>query len=176
MGNHVYIATSLDGFIATEDGGVDWLMEIPNPDGSDFGFAEFMQKMDALVMGRNTFEFVQSSGEWPYEMPVFVLSNSLKSLPKEFEGKAEIINGELKSVIRNLQDRDFNNLYIDGGKLIQSFLREDLIDELIITKIPILLGKGIPLFGNIEQQMKFTHRETKVHSNALVMSSYSRKR
>ncbi len=66
MANYVYIATSLDGFIADKDGGLDWLMEIPSPDNSDYGFAEFMDRVDALVMGRNTFDKVVTFGEWPY--------------------------------------------------------------------------------------------------------------
>ena len=84
MANYVYIATSLDGFIADKDGGLDWLMEIPNPDKSDYGFAEFMNTVDALLMGRKTFEIVVSFGQWPYTKPVFVLSNSLKEIPDNF--------------------------------------------------------------------------------------------
>ena len=81
MRNVIYIATSLDGFIAAKDGSIDWLMEIPNPEGSDFGFAEFFENIDAVVLGRNTFESVLSFGQWPYTKPVFVLSNSLKTVP-----------------------------------------------------------------------------------------------
>ena len=77
MAVYVYVATSLDGFIAASDGSVDWLTEIPNPDGSDFGFGAFMRGVDALVMGRNTFETVLGFGSWPYDKPVFVLSETL---------------------------------------------------------------------------------------------------
>jgi len=174
MANYVYIATSLDGFIATVDGGIDWLNEIPNPEQSDYGYAEFMSGIDALVMGRGTFEKVLTFDFWPYDKPVFVLSHSMTELPEDMVGKAEIIKGEIKEVITLLNKRGYNNLYIDGGKVIQSFLRKDLIDKLIITRIPILLGDGIPLFDKIDGQMKFKHVKTETYNNMLVKSSYSR--
>ena len=108
MANYVYIATSLDGYIATADGGIDWLMEIPNPDGDDFGFAEFMERIDAIVMGRGTFEKVMEFGTWPYEVPVFVLSSSLVRLPPEFPGDPEmieIIEGQPSAVVEELRER-----------------------------------------------------------------------
>ena len=94
MTNYVYIATSLDGHIATSEGGLDWLNEVPNPEQSDYGFADFMSGIDAIVMGRNTFETVRSFGVWPYERPVFVLSENLPEIPAELAGKAELVGGE----------------------------------------------------------------------------------
>ncbi|MCP4611366.1 MAG: dihydrofolate reductase [Planctomycetes bacterium] len=176
MANYVYIATSLDGFIATKDGGVDWLMEVPNPEKSDYGFFEFMNSVDAIVMGRNTFEKVLSFYEWPYNKIVFVLSNSLTDIPEKLKGKVEIIKGELEAVINELKTRGYNNLYIDGGKVIQSFLNEDLIDDMIITRVPILLGDGIPLFDNLKQNLKFRHIKTEIFNNTLVKSCYTRAR
>ena len=176
MANYVYIATSLDGFIATRDGGVDWLSEIPNPEQSDYGFFEFMSGVDALVMGRNTFEKVLTFGEWSYNKLVFVLSNSLTDLPEKLIDKAEIIKGDLKSLMNQLKERGYNSLYIDGGKVIQSFLKEDLIDEIIITRVPILLGNGIPLFNHLKQSLQFTHIKTEIHNNTLVKSHYVRAR
>ena len=176
MANYVYIATSLDGFIATSDGGLDWLMEIPNPDKSDYGFVDFIKGIDAVVMGRNTFEKVLSFDEWPYNKPVFVLSNSLMEMPKQVVGKAEIVKGDIKNVINHLNKRGYKNLYIDGGKVIQSFLKEDLIDEMIITKVPVLLGKGIPLFGEIDHSLKFRYTRTEVFNKTLVKSHYVRDR
>jgi dihydrofolate reductase len=174
MANYVYIATSLDGFIASADGGIDWLNEIPNPDKSDYGYAEFMSGIDALVMGRNSFEKVLSFGVWPYNKPVFVLSHSMTEVPEDMAGKVEIIKGEIHEVVTLLNKRGYKNLYIDGGKVIQSFLKEDLIDELIITRVPILLGDGIPLFGKLDQIVKFKHIITEVLNNVLVKSSYAR--
>jgi len=175
MANYVYIATSLDGFIATENGGLDWL-EVPNPDKSDYGYADFIKGIDALVMGRNTFEKVLTFDEWSYNKPVFVLSNTLTKLPESVAGKAEIVKGDIASVIHKLNQQGYKNLYIDGGKVIQSFLREDLIDEIIITRVPVLLGKGIPLFGESEHSIMFKHTKTEVFNNMLVKSYYVRKR
>ena len=174
MTNHVYIATSLDGFIATSDGELDWLEEIPNPDKNDYGYGEFIKNIDAIVMGRNTFEKVLTFGQWVYEKPVFILSNSLTKLPEKILDKAEIVSGEIKEVIAQLNQEGYKNLYIDGGRVIQSFLQEDLVDEMIITRVPILLGKGIPLFDKLEQHLQFSHKKTEIYNNTLVKSHYTR--
>ncbi|KAF0110387.1 MAG: bifunctional deaminase-reductase domain-containing protein [Chloroflexi bacterium] len=126
MPNFVYIATSLDGFIATPDGGLDWLFGIPNPDQSDYGYAEFIEKMDAVVMGRKTYEKVLIFNDWPYPVPVFVFSHSHIEIPEALKGKVEIVIGEPYKVVEELIAQGYCNLYIDGGKLIQSFLQEDL--------------------------------------------------
>jgi dihydrofolate reductase len=178
MSNTVYIATSIDGYIAREDGSIDWLMELPNPNNSDYGFSVFLESIDGIVMGRKTFETVLGFNEWPYaeSVPVFVLSNSLDELPEKFSGKAEIVRGELREIIELLRDKGINNLYIDGGKTIQNFLKEDLIDEMIITRVPILLGSGIPLFDKNNLELNFEHVGTQVFDNILVRSKYLRKR
>lgn len=176
MTNYVYIATSLDGFIATDDGGLDWLNKIPNPEQSDYGYAEFINEIDAIVMGRNTFETVLSFGTWPYDKSLFVLSNTLNSVPENIADKAEIVKGDLRDLVNQLNDRGYKNLYIDGGNTIQNFLEDDLIDELIITRIPILLGSGLPLFGQLTQQLKFNHKRTVTFNEALVTSHYIRLR
>ncbi len=174
MANYVFIATSLDGYIATSDGGIDWLSEIPNPEQSDYGYAEFTSKIDAIVMGRITFEKVLTFGAWPYDKPVFVLSNSIHKVPEDLTDKVEIINGEMGSLLDRLEKRGYLNLYIDGGIVIQSFLQDDLIDEMIITYVPILLGAGIPLFGKLTKSLKFTHKKTEVFTGGLVQSYYLR--
>jgi dihydrofolate reductase len=178
MSNTVYIATSIDGYIAREDGTIDWLMELPNPKNSDYGFSVFLERIDGIIMGRKSFETVLEFNEWPYSkpLPIFVLSNSLDELPSKLPVKVEIVRGELKRIIELLKDKGINNLYIDGGKTIQSFLKEDLIDEMIITRIPILLGSGIPLFDKDNLELKFEHIETEVYNNMLVRSTYLRKR
>jgi len=172
----VYIATSLDGYIAEADGSLDWLFAVPNPEGSDYGFAEFMADVDALVMGRRTFETVVGFGEWIYDKPVFVLSETMGSVPAGLEGKAEIVRGEPQRVIDFLQGRGLTRLYVDGGRVVQSFLREDLIDELIITRIPVLLGAGIPLFGELENALWFSHQGTEILNDELTRSRYVRNR
>ena len=175
MTNYIYIATSLDGFIATSDGSLDWLEEIPYPDKSDFGFTEFLKNVDALVMGRKTFEKVLTFESWPYDKPVFVLSRSRRKVPKELEGKVEILQGDPKIVVEQLKKLGHQNLYIDGGITIQNFLEEDLIDEMIITTVPVLLGDGIPLFNKLSQRLKFSYLKTEVISNILVKNHYIRK-
>ena len=176
MANFVYIGTSLDGYIADSNGGLEWLDSTPNPDNLDFGFAEFMGRVDALVMGRNTFDTVCGfGGDWPYEKPVFVLSRSLESIPEKYRGKAEIVRGDLADIERNLHEKGFKNLYIDGGKTIQSFLKEDRIEEMIITTIPILLGGGASLFGDLPKPLAFEFVNSEVLLNALVKTTYRRK-
>ena len=123
MTNYVYIATSLDGFIAALDGGLDWLEEIPHPEKSDYGFVEFMHSVDALIMGRKTFEKVLTFGKWPYDKPVYVLSKRGIIIPNDLVGKAEVVNGTPEEVVRQLNELGHQNLYIDGGITIQNFLR-----------------------------------------------------
>jgi dihydrofolate reductase len=175
--NYVFIATSLDGKIADKNNGIDWLNTVPNPDNIDTGFKRFMSKIDALVMGRSTFEVVMGFGiEWPYSVPVFVLSNSLKEVPETCKGKVELVSGDIKTIVEELNNKGFKHLYIDGGQTIQSFLKEDLIDEFIITTIPILLGGGVPLFDELPDERKFQHLKTEVFLEQLVQSHYQRVR
>ena len=175
MANTVYIATSLDGYIARKDGGIDWLTEIPNPEQSDYGFSAFMERMDGIVMGRKTFELVRTFDPWPYGKPVFVLSRTLQEVPQKLQGKAELVNGPLEEVLDTLRSRGMKHLYIDGGITIQSFLQLDLIDELIITRIPIILGSGIPLFAEMDREIRFELVRTETLSKDLVKSTYVRK-
>ena len=172
----VYIATSLDGFIARPDGDMEWLINIPNPDNSDFGYSEFIDGIDGILMGRNTYETALSFESWPYNRPVFVLSNILENIPKELDGKAEIINGNLKDILKRLEAKGIKKLYVDGGKTIQSFLKEDLIDEMIITTVPILLGEGISLFGHLDEDLKFKCEKVDFINEYLVKHYYKRDR
>jgi len=176
----VYVATSLDGFIAREDGALDWL---PQPadgeiayseDGDDYGFQAFMDSVDALVMGRNTYEMVRSfGGEWPYgEKPVIVLSSHSVDIPEHLTATVEFSSNSPKDLVVQLAERGMNHLYIDGGKVIQSFLRAGLIQQLIITRIPVLIGSGIPLFGLLDEDIALEHVATKVFGPGMVQSTY----
>ena len=131
-----------------------------------------MENIDALVMGRNTFEKVLSFGQWPYEKKVFVLTNTLESLPQHLEEKVEILSGDPEEITTVLNNRGYLNLYIDGGKVIRQFLDKDLIDEMILTRIPVLLGDGIPLFEKLSKPMSFRHIKTEVFNDMLVKSHY----
>jgi dihydrofolate reductase len=172
----VYIATSLDGYIADPNGAIEWLNMVPNPEKQDFGYAKLMEGIDALVMGRNTFQTVADMDvEWPYTKHVFVLSNSMQKVPEKLKNQVTLIQGgqaPLKeSVLAKIHALGYEKLYIDGGMTIQSFMRENLIDEFVITKIPIILGGGIPLFGGTPR-LELRHVKTEVFLGQMVMSKY----
>ncbi|CAE6917670.1 COG0262 Dihydrofolate reductase [Vibrio sp. B1REV9] len=177
MANIVFIATSLDGYIADKQGKLDWLQSVPNPDNIDTGFFSLMERIDGLVMGRNTLDVVLSFDcDWPYSKPVFVLSNTMTEVPQGYEDKAFLVKGELKDVLADLNAKGFNELYIDGGVTIQNFLKEDLIDEMVITCFPILLGGGAPLFGDLERPLNFKVTKSEVVLDTLVQTTYVRER
>lgn len=174
--NKVFIACSLDGYIADINDSLDWLQMIPNPDKIDMAYSDFMETIDAIVMGRKTFETVCSFEiDWPYNVPVFVLSNSLKTIAPKFENKVELIGGSLNSIRQTLNQKGYRNLYIDGGTTIQNFLKEDLIDEIILTTFPILLGGGAKLFEELPKQIEFELLDSKVFLNQIVQNHYRRK-
>ena len=174
MESIVYIAQSIDGFIADQNGGVEWLNAIPNPSGHDYGFGTFISSIDAVVMGRNTFKKVATFESWPYTKPVFVVSRSLTQLPSQYDGKARLLSMGPKEIMRHLEALDMGRLYIDGGSLIQSFLKASLIDQLIITTVPIILGEGIPLFSDHGQQSHWRLANSEILNNALVKTTYIR--
>jgi dihydrofolate reductase len=177
MSNIVFIATSIDGFISAPDGNLDWLSYVPFPDGEDGGFADFISRVDAIVMGRVTFETVAGFGHgWHYPVPGIVLSSTLNSAPAEFESHVEFASGTPQEIVELATERGFNNLYIDGGRTVQNFLGADLIDELIITEIPILLGGGDRLFGELGRQLGFELIGTEVISNQVIQKHYRRNR
>lgn len=175
MKTTVYIGTSLDGFIARENGEIDWLEKFA--DAEVFGlYNEFIKKIDVIVIGRGTFEKVLGFPSWPYKMKVFVMTNSIKEVPDTIKNRVTILSMKPSALLDHLSGLGFSNAYIDGGKVIQSFLQEDLIDEMIISKVPVLLGTGIPLFGPLYADLSFTHIQTTTFSNGLVSSRYERKR
>lgn len=173
--NKVFIATSLDGYIADSKGVIEWLETFPEINQVDSGYSSFMAEVDALVMGRGTFEKVCSFDiDWPYEKPVYVLSNKLMGIPEEYQGKAELVNGTLSEVLAQIHQKGHGRLYIDGGKTIQSFLKEDLIDEMVITVIPVLLGDGIPLFGSLPKPVIFECKKTRLFFDKVVQNHFTR--
>ena len=174
--NKVYVGQSLDGFIAGPNGELDWLESIPNPEGSDMGFHAFMESVDALLMSRNTFEVVCGFDmDWPYQKPLFVLSNSLEAIPEKYSEKAFLLKGEPSLVLKEIHEKGFHDLYIDGGKLIQSFLKSGLIDEMTISTLPIVLGKGISLFGEVGIRKDFELISSEVDLGQIAMSRYRKK-
>jgi dihydrofolate reductase len=171
----VYAGVSLDGFIAGKDGDISWLAAFENKEIND-SYKNFMTEVDAIVIGRGTYETVISFSAWPYEKKAFLLSTSIKQVPEKLKDKIEIISMKPGEIRKYLSDNGFTNIYVDGGKVIQGFLKDDCIDEIIITRLPVLLGSGIPLFGSLSDMLEFTHIRTDVYSNGLVKSHYARKR
>jgi dihydrofolate reductase len=166
----VFIATSLDGFIAREDGRLDWL---PADGGEPHGYDEFIATVDAIVIGRKTFETVLGFGAWPYgQQHVIVLSASMTDLKAPEGAVCELMAGPPEEIVSLLTQRGMKHLYIDGGVTIQRFLRASLIQRLVITRIPVLLGRGIPLFGPLAKDIRFEHIATRWFPSGMVQSEY----
>ena len=173
----VFIATSLDGFIARPDGSIDWLLQANTliPAGEDCGYQAFMDTVDGLVMGRKTFEQAQGFDPWPYTgKPVVVLSHQEVAVPAALRDSVSVSSESPADLLARLSSAGARRLYIDGGQTIQGFLRAGLIDEIIITVIPVLLGNGIPLFGPLDADVALTHVETRAYPFAFVQSHYRR--
>jgi len=135
-------------FITTKDGRIDWLSSIPNPHNDNYGFADFVDTIDAIVMGRHTFETIASFDERSYTKEVLVLSNQYTSYQGRYHDKIDIIAWEIPKVVDMLHQQSLSRLYIDGGKPIQRFLDHAMIDEMTITTVLIVLGEGCFGRGN----------------------------
>jgi len=164
----VFVGTSLDGFIARKDGSFDFLPDDPEP----HGFEEFLASVDALVMGRNTFETVMGFDAWPYgEKRVVALSSRPLELSRA-KGKVEQMAGEPAEIVAKLEASGARHLYVDGGITVQRFLRAGLIQRLIVTRVPVLIGQGIPLFGALPHDIRLRHLATRAYATGLVQSEY----
>ena len=170
----VYIATSLDGYIARPNGDIEWLERLGNPgESEDYGYGAFMNSVDCLVIGRNTFEKVLSFPKWPYENKrIIVLSSSLKDVPEQVRDKVELHSGDALDLASRLEAEGCTRIYVDGGKTIQSFLREGLITDIILTRVPILIGEGLPLFGSLPNDVLLQHVKTESFASGFVQSTY----
>ena len=179
MNISIYIATSLDGFMARKNGSLDWLpgsnvTTTPTDDNEDYGYKAFMDSVDALIMGRHTFETVLSLGQWPYnDKCVIVLSSTLTRLPDDVPKTVELKSGSQAELYKELEKSGFRHICLDGGKTIQGFLDVGLVDEMIITTIPVLIGSGIPLFGPLHQDVKLKHVKTLPFENGFLQSRYT---
>jgi len=171
--NKVFIATSLDGYIADRNGGLGFLDTYPEINSIDTGYNDHMASIDALVMGRVSFETVVGFDiPWPYDKPVYVLSNTLDQVPEKCGDQLTILNGSIPDILEKIHSNGHTQLYIDGGKVIQSFLKHDLIDEMIITIIPVLLGGGIPLFSESDASLNFECFKTQLFLDKIVQNHY----
>lgn len=170
---HVFIATSLDGFIARKDGDIDWLTGL-DTSAEDHGYEAFIATVDGMVMGRGSFEKVRSFPEWPYEIPVIVMSRTLnrRDIPDRLLGRVSLSRLDPPTLMNKLENDGWKRAYIDGGRIIRSFLRAGLVKDMILTHVPILLGQGRPLFGQLDRDMDLVHLETRVFPSGLVKSHY----
>jgi dihydrofolate reductase len=177
MKTSVFIATSLDGFIARPDGRLDWL---PGADGDgggsgeDHGYRAFMADIDVIVMGRLTFETVLDFGAWPYgALPVVVLSGRQVSIPAHLAASVASMSGPPAEIVERLVARGSRHAYVDGGRTIQGFLAAGLVSRLIVTRVPILIGGGVPLFGSLGKDIRLRHVRTQAYASGLVQSEYA---
>jgi dihydrofolate reductase len=166
----VFVGVSVDGFMARPNGALDFL---PEGGGEPHGYVEFMATVDALVIGRHTFETVLAFPEWPYgRKRVVVLSSRPVDLSAVLGGVVEQMAGSPAEILSQLAASGAQHLYIDGGITIQRFLRAGLIQRLIITRVPVLIGEGIPLFGSLPRDVRLRHVATRNYPSGLVQSEY----
>ncbi|WP_342050890.1 MULTISPECIES: dihydrofolate reductase family protein [unclassified Cupriavidus] len=170
---HVFIATSLDGFIARPDGDIGWLLERDDP-AEDHGYPDFIADKDMIVMGRGTYEKVLTMGEWAYDRPVLVLSRKLAGtpVPEALQGKVRFSDSAPAVAMAQLDAEGVRRVYVDGGQVVQSFLREGLIADLVVTTVPVLIGAGRPLFGSLAHDVSLTLASIRHFPSGLVQSTY----
>jgi dihydrofolate reductase len=166
----VFVGASVDGFIARPNHDLDWL---PEGGGEPHGYEAFLASVDALVIGRRTFEKVLTFDPWPYgSKRVVVLSRHPLDLTRAIGGSVEHMGGAPAEIVAQLAESGAENLYIDGGLTIQGFLRAGLVQRLILTRVPVLIGEGIPLFGTLPRDVHLRHITTRSFPSGLVQSEY----
>jgi dihydrofolate reductase len=165
----VFVGTSVDGFIARPDGALDFL---PPGGGEPHGYNEFIATVDAIVIGRKTFDTVLAMEDWPYgNKRVVVLSSRPVDLSRA-RGMVEQMAGSPAEIVSRLAASGAHHLYVDGGITIQGFLRAGLVQRLVITRVPVLIGEGIPLFGSVPHDVPLHHVATRHYPSGLVQSEY----
>jgi dihydrofolate reductase len=165
----VFVGISVDGFLARPDGAFDFLPE----DGEPHGYDEFFASVDTLVIGRKTFETAMSFDAWPYAgKRVVVLSHRALDLPAAAGGAVEQMAGDPAEIVARLAASGTRHVYLDGGVTIQGFLRAGLVQRLVITRVPVLIGEGIPLFGSLPRDVRLRHVATRHYPSGLVQSEY----
>jgi len=166
----VFVGTSVDGFIARRDGSLDWL---PPEGGEEHGYTAFLATVDAIVMGRGTFDTVLKFDRWPFQKLVIVLTTHEGDAMVPAEARVEFMSGAPRDVVGRLAERGMTRLYIDGGVTIQRFLDAGLIDRMTITRVPVIIGDGIPLFGPVRRDVRLEHLATRSYPSGLVTTEYS---
>ncbi|OYW54418.1 MAG: deaminase [Rhodobacterales bacterium 17-64-5] len=170
---HVFIATSLDGYIARPDGQLDWLIR-PEHAGEDHGYAAFMARIDAILMGRGTYEAVVGFDPWPYDKPVLVLSRHLAGTepPDHLRSKVSFADLPPRAAMDQLGQQGAARVYVDGGQIVQAFLRQGLITDIVLSRLPVLIGAGRSLFGPTGGDIHLVHERTDTFPSGLVQSRY----
>ena len=170
---HVMMAMSLDGFVARKDHSIDWLMK-QQTDGEDYGFEAFMDGIDVIAMGSGSFKTVLGFGEWPYNKPVIVLSKSLAEadIPDPLKDRAKISRLDPLGLMKELSGQGVERVYVDGAAVVQSFLLEGLIEDMRVTLVPILIGSGIRLFGDLEADIDLHLESVRDFKSGLVDIRY----
>ena len=170
---HVFIAVSLDGYIARQNDDIDWLLQRDDPT-EDHGYEAFIADKEWIVMGRGSYKKVLTFDAWPYDRPVLVLSRQLAgtTVPEALKGKVQFSCRTPKEVLDDLAAQNVHRVYLDGGQVIQSFLREGLVADMVITTVPVLLGAGKPLFGTLPQDIDLILVSSRSFPSGLVQSLY----
>ena len=165
----VFVGTSVDGFIARPNGHLDFL---PTGGGEPHGYNEFIATVDAIVIGRKTFETVLAMEDWPYGGKRVVVPSSRPVDLSGARGVVEQMAGAPAEIVSQLAASGAHHLYVDGGITIQGFLRAGLIQRLVITRVPVLIGDGVPLFGTLPSDIRLRHMATRHYTSGLVQSEY----
>jgi dihydrofolate reductase len=165
-----FVGTSVDGFIARTNGDLDFL---PAGGGEEHGYAEFFASVDTMVIGRNTYDTVFGFEEWPYGDKRVIVLTTRPLNPAPPGARVEAMSGSPAEIVARLAERGAQHLYIDGGITIQRFLAAGLIQRLVITRVPVLIGSGIPLFGPLPHDVRLAHVATRQYRSGLVQSEYT---
>lgn len=170
---HVFMATSLDGFVARKNHSLGWLNRVDTGD-DDLGYEGFIAKMDGLIMGSGSFRTALSFEAWPYSIPVVVMSHSLteSDIPESLKGKVTMTRKPPKALMESLHQDGWKRAYVDGGKIVQSFVRDGLVSDMVVTLIPILIGEGLALFGAVKSDIQLTLLSSQSFDCGLVQNKY----
>lgn len=173
ISGHVFIATSLDGYIARPNGDIGWLLQRDVP-AEDHGYNDFIADKDAIVMGRGSYEKVLGFDPWPYDRPVVVLSKQLAGtpVPEALRGKVRFSGAAPADAMAELESQGVRRVYVDGGQLLQSFIRAGLVEDMVLTTVPVLIGAGRPLFGTLPRDLDLALVASRSFPSGLVQSTY----
>jgi len=184
----IFIAPSVDGYIATEDHAVNWLETVGKPlseeeVSSDLmkhfnnTFSNYMQSIDCMIIGRKLMEILSSfeltPEQWPYgNAKIMALSNTIKEPPENLKDKVQMFSGSIPELIDKLEKEGYTHAYVDGGTIITAFLNLGLINEMTLTQAPVLLGSGVPLFGKLHKQINLTDAQATAFPNDFIEIKY----